>query len=368
MSSSVSETSFGAPKIETKLLSIRTLLSYCTPTFQRSVQREHVEQIAGDVKADWERFGGQLSVQQTISVASYASSDSASSSFHYLLDGQHRMRAFAQLISEGVCPGLEEATLPTVIYQCASKEEIMFWYARINHHLPIHPMELELEWSDKVKPLFETITRRWRTYLSKSANCRIPNIHLVSAMDAFKRRASDLHSEAVTSERLLRALDDFHGEILRRIEIDPALQMNKRLLECRGKSKDDPCFLGYWRSFQWVDFLIRRCTEHFAWETAEWRDLDDAVVVARKTITRILKNAVWSKCNDVDSMRGKCYVCEHELHRDDMECGHDIAHCFGGKDTVDNLYPICRACNRDMGVQGLHSYKSQIQDLQTVDD
>jgi len=36
-------------------------------------------------------------------------------------------------------------------------------------------------------------------------------------------------------------------------------------------------------------------------------------------------------------------------------CGHIVAHVLGGKSDIDNLMPICRACNRDT-----LAYKNQV--------
>jgi 5-methylcytosine-specific restriction endonuclease McrA len=44
-----------------------------------------------------------------------------------------------------------------------------------------------------------------------------------------------------------------------------------------------------------------------------------------------------------------------------MECGHIIAHALGGNALLDNLMPVCKSCNRDMGTMNLEEYKCIVQ-------
>ena len=51
-----------------------------------------------------------------------------------------------------------------------------------------------------------------------------------------------------------------------------------------------------------------------------------------------------------------------ELIYDNFECGHVVARCLGGKNVVDNLEPVCKKCNSDMGTMNLEEYRKYIDD------
>ena len=76
----------------------------------------------------------------------------------------------------------------------------------------------------------------------------------------------------------------------------------------------------------------------------------------RVSINKHLRKLVWSKRND-DNLNGMCYVCEQRLEYDNFECGHVDSVNNGGKTELNNLEPICRKCNNDMGVVNLEDYK-----------
>lgn len=332
---------------------IGDLLEYMRPEFQRTVNETHVEELMRDIREDWNRLRA-LTVLQSISVARLADGS------HYILDGSHRMTAFSRLASE--MPHLRREELPVVVYHCRSNEEVLHWYARINHHLPIHPMELELAWAEKVRPLLEHIQRRYRVYLSKSTAPQCPNLHLPHIQTALQERANQLQSDALTAAGLVEDVEALHREILRRLPYQ--LSQNPRLEKCLQKQPEDPCFLGYWRHGEWIDLLLYRRLRGVSWETLPWTSFETSGALSgRKAIPKALRRQVWAKTNDPDRLTGKCYVCDEPLEFDVMECAHNVPHCLGGGSHLENLWPSCRSCNRDMGIRTLEEYAALLRRL-----
>jgi 5-methylcytosine-specific restriction endonuclease McrA len=61
-----------------------------------------------------------------------------------------------------------------------------------------------------------------------------------------------------------------------------------------------------------------------------------------------------------DSMTGSCFCCKMILEAlDDWHVGHIIAHANRGKDTVDNLRPVCISCNLSMGTENMDAFKER---------
>ena len=71
------------------------------------------------------------------------------------------------------------------------------------------------------------------------------------------------------------------------------------------------------------------------------------------------RRQVWEKVN-ADTINGKCYVCDNNLDFEEFECGHILSIFYGGTTDIDNLQPICKICNTDMGTEHLEEYKKRI--------
>jgi 5-methylcytosine-specific restriction endonuclease McrA len=53
---------------------------------------------------------------------------------------------------------------------------------------------------------------------------------------------------------------------------------------------------------------------------------------------------------------GACACCGRSITQQDFECGHVVAAARGGSTRVDNMRPVCRACNRSMGVTDMREF------------
>lgn len=81
---------------------------------------------------------------------------------------------------------------------------------------------------------------------------------------------------------------------------------------------------------------------------------------ARTSIPKKLRLKVWRTHFESEEASGICYCCGEEIsYENTYEACHVIAHKHGGPDTLDNLRPGCRSCNRSMGTQDLREYKKQ---------
>lgn len=324
------------------------IVDFSRPAFQRAIHEEHVESLMRDIIDDWKSTQA-VSVLQTVSLAKMGDGTS------YVLDGQHRLAALSRLSHE--IP-LHKVELPVVVYHCATQDDVRHWYSRINHHLPVHPLDLELAWSQKTKPLLETIQRRYRRYISKSASPQCPNVTINGIQSALQHRARELQSDLVTAENMVSDVRDLHLEILRRIPAQ--LSQDPRLAKCLAKQPDDPCFLGFWRRHEWIDLVLHRRMHGLEWDAVDLSTLSPGSSFVRRTVPVSVRRMVWAKTNDPSSMTGRCYICDEDVAFSDMECAHDIPHCLGGGATVGNMWSTCRSCNRDMGIRRLQDYRESI--------
>ncbi len=78
----------------------------------------------------------------------------------------------------------------------------------------------------------------------------------------------------------------------------------------------------------------------------------------RKSIPQSVRKELWRNFFG-EQREGSCFVCKDTIEDNNFEAGHVVAHAEGGADTVDNLRPICRTCNRSMGTQNLLEFKEE---------
>ena len=93
-----------------------------------------------------------------------------------------------------------------------------------------------------------------------------------------------------------------------------------------------------------------------------------AVVVAtaeptkpkKKSVPKVVKDLVWSKWIGDDIARHSCMCCEVNIIKmNSFHCGHIVAESNGGATSVENLKPICAACNLSMGTDNFDDFKKR---------
>ena len=80
----------------------------------------------------------------------------------------------------------------------------------------------------------------------------------------------------------------------------------------------------------------------------------------KKSIPKVVKDLSWNKWIGEDVARAKCMCCGvNEIKMSSFHCGHVIAEANGGKLSIDNLKPVCSACNLSMGTENMDDFKGR---------
>jgi hypothetical protein len=80
----------------------------------------------------------------------------------------------------------------------------------------------------------------------------------------------------------------------------------------------------------------------------------------KKTVPKVVRDLAWNRWIGEDVAKHKCMSCEiNEIRMNSFHCGHVIAEANGGKTSVDNLRPICSACNLSMGTENMDDFKAR---------
>lgn len=337
--------------------------NYRVPRLQRMLDKDHVKSMIDDQIVEYNKHNC-FSMLQSITIAF-----NTKEMVGYILDGQHRIKAFQELGTLGY--PIHEVVIPVVRYNVQSQDEVWDYFTKINKHMPIHPFEKESAWEDAGKVFCQMMQQNFDAYMkNKEAGqrCNCPHLsyydlktnlsarNIPEKLDKFGKSIIDLWACVLDVNSFLKdcAKKQLNG------------QMAKRLKDCEEKGKKmkcSVCYLGAWRHFEWLDIALYLLEKDIKMNDADigLSDFTDSKVKPKIPIA--LRTQVWKKhtCNIVDE--GHCYVCDKRLYFSDMECGHIIAHALGGDTSLENLMPVCKSCNLDMGIMNLEEYKKMVKGL-----
>jgi 5-methylcytosine-specific restriction endonuclease McrA len=126
----------------------------------------------------------------------------------------------------------------------------------------------------------------------------------------------------------------------------------KQRFETCKKDCDGFC-LGIFRKHGWIEMVFE--------------ERDDVVhsLNKKQKIPHTLKTLLWESTFP-NKYNGKCAICERSnITARDFEAGHIIAEKNGGEIRLDNLRPICSACNKSQGTRDMSEVINQIRTVKT---
>lgn len=348
--------------------SLTKLLKYAEPKVQRLLNDDHVHAMVCDQEEEYTKHGC-FSMVQSVTVAFVENENN-----HYILDGHHRLRAYSVLAKKGL--PISDVILPVVVYNVRDTDEMMAYYLRINKNMPIHPLERCATYGDFEKVLIERFTREFALYIKDhNGTARCPHISLNELKRHIDARLIGMrllqHDKTVDDlwNKMVQ-LNSFVSTHLKHVEMDAAAR--KRIEDCeakarsKGSSSASICYLGFWRHFEWLDACMLCVIEDVEFHDARLIDVMLNASIGtkkRRRVPAIVRQCVWKKTHVNVSDTGECFVCKKDLFFADMECAHIVAHALGGQDTVENMMPACKTCNRDMGIMNLMDYKRMLESM-----
>ena len=342
-----------AKRTEVKFEKIVNIINkYKTPELQRLIDNKHIEEMVKDQKIEYEKYK-VFSILQSFTIAMIKSENTG-----YLLDGQHRIEVFSRLEKEGY--NINNVVVPIVIYNVDNYNDVEDYFTKINKHSPIEPVGNIINYErDLCQMLLNNFTKAYICDDKDEARC--PNISMKKLI--MNIRSRNIKEKLETSKKTIKNLYDVIISVNDFLELkssDQIIQDNKysRCLKKSQKENCNPCYLGTFNNFEWLDFSLYLLLNDLNINEVGTSHLNNIInKKKRANIKGELREKVWKKFNLNICDKGYCYTCNNELHFKEMECGHIIAHSLGGNETFENLMPICKTCNTKMGIMNLEEYK-----------
>jgi len=105
---------------------------------------------------------------------------------------------------------------------------------------------------------------------------------------------------------------------------------------------------------------LEKATAAVAAATVSESSESDPIHIRRKKIPKHIKTLVWNKYIGPDNASADCVSCRTmKISNRSFHCGHVIAESKGGDMTINNLRPICDACNGSMGTRSMNEFTKE---------
>jgi hypothetical protein len=319
---------------------------------QRNVDVEHLADLKDYQQQHMAKFG-MYSFSTQIVAAEHEGK-------YALVDGQHRLETIRYLLDVD----FERAShirVPLLMVQLGSVGEYDDVFVAINKNKPVRLYKNVYDWKKVGKHLEQYFCQHYRPYLKATDTPQVPHLN-VDALLRYIDEGDYIQKMGIGFEELLseiEALNSCYRLHWKELLHVPRYMTNAPVWaeKCEQKNAARPLYLGMFRKFEWVDRILLKVTHPTEYPT--YLSMKHVPANYRGRIYKSTRRSVWHKRNS-QSLQGGCYVCAKPIHYDDFECGHVVSVFAGGPTSVDNMEPVCRMCNSDMGTDHLEEFKSRV--------
>jgi hypothetical protein len=265
----------------------------------------------------------------------------------YIVDGQHRYEAIKIITHQ-----LINIPVSVEIVVVDTLDEVKENYKILNKNttLPDFPETIDKAIPEKVAMYFKD---KYPTIWSKSSRARRPHIFF----DYFQEALGVLteHLEITTSGELQKIVEDYNLKLGQwNIEQYPdSKNLNDKIL---NKCKETGIYLG----------LYGHASDEYRYDwTKAILHMEKGIVVKKPKSTAVKKTAIpkkikedaWNTHVGKDKKAVLCICCRTTtIDTFNFHAGHIISESNGGGVTIDNIRPICSACNLSMGVRNMDEF------------
>ena len=269
---------------------------------------------------------------------------------YWLIDGQHRLAAMETLYTTH---GHNIETY-VLIVNVDTYEELKLNYEMINKNTPLPDFSL---FENVDKQIHETVALNFQLLYPKiwAKNTKARRPHLF--YNYFQESLAYICEQGDIKEvDELQELVRNYNEKLSKWDAN-VFQTSYKVNDSMYKTaKEVGFYLGLFSyqpseeyGFQWAKKIVEEYTGKIIKSTSSYSK--------KKKIPKKVKNDSWDCYVGKNVATTKCICCRiSEINAKDFVAGHIISEYNRGEVVVDNLMPVCQACNSSMGVTNMEDY------------
>lgn len=318
-------------------------LKYFIPEIQRQQCDEHVNKIYNMQRTFYDKNGFYL-INNSISIVIIGEKE-------YLIDGMHRVAAYHKLREENGCD--KPILIHVDYYTCKSDADVDILYKYVNTSMPNLVSHMSINNAKILEYIINFFNKTFKHYIKTSNRPHKPYISLSKIIDYIKENniieRANIKSGSEFTDRI-NELNNFYHTLpdmqFRLWECEKALETHEKI-----RKMPNNLYFGLYSANEWLERIV----ESYQYNIP-YNKIHHFSATHKIHITPELKKKVWNSSLCI----GTCYCCDKEIAITEFECGHIIPRSAGGPTSLENLRPICRKCNSDMGTRNLEYYKQLI--------
>ena len=265
---------------------------------------------------------------------------------YYLIDGQHRFESLKQLYDN---TGHDIEIVVELVYVDTIRE-LIDNYKLINENTPLpeFPESIDKNIPEKVSNYFQN---KYPSMWSKNSRARRPHLYFNFFQEALGFLTEKLEIKDHT--KLQYIIEEYNSKLQNWnvSQFQCSKDLNENMLQ---KCKESGLFLGLFKYtaddyyYKWVQSIIYNETGviHKARHTNN-----------KKTIPKSIKIDCWNQNIGMNIKNTMCICCcNKQIDTFNFHAGHIISEHNGGKTILENIIPICGACNLSMGTRNMQEF------------
>jgi hypothetical protein len=318
------------------------------PKFQREIDNDRVNKyVKFYIKSN--KDGKNVLKYDKISICAIPINKNNSRFKLLLVDGQHRIEAM-KILKDKDYP-LKD--LEVYVKFCDNYKEAKIYFKHLNKHTDMDPLYKSLE-----NPFNDLLVDQLKYKLKdefKDGFCSNKNgtqYHIDDFLNLFQlENLKDTNfvckNNQIKPDKIINKIKIINST-LKKYFIENQDNFHKSTIDKMNKN-------GIYFTFKNYNFL--ECFKNDIFElsvTPQKIKKEPRIKLPKKT-----RDRVWDKYVGRTEREGKCFVCKDKITIGNWECSHVIAVANEGKNNLDNLRPLCKTCNRDMGIMNMNEYKKK---------
>jgi hypothetical protein len=285
------------------------------PPFQRTYITDRVEKFENVLVNVFEEFGTVLSLGVITLGKLRTTSD------YYILDGQHRFRAYKSFAEKYDLDEHNDFKIATMVRDFDGMNDMKQYFCLLNDHFAPPDFVREVESLDRSEILKNHFVATYASFFSTRTRTRFPCVLLDPFVTFVLARLSE-----IPDDKLISVFQEQNASI-------------GEAMACTGENEKHAT-------------LEKKGGLFFVFAYTR------ATAKTRANFPQSVRRDVWKRRYPL-SIDGSCVVCACDVDIHDFHVGHKTAQAMGGTDTIDNLDVVCASCNYSMGVMSLHDFKSK---------